>query len=200
MIDYFALFDEPRRPWLDAGNLKEKFLALSGGLHPDRQHSAPEAERLAATRRFSELNAAYNCLRDPKDRIRHLLELERGPKPGRIESVPPELMDYFAEVGGVCRNVDAFLAEKAKAPSAILKAQFFQRGLEWSDKINALLAKINDSTLALNTELRQMNSSWAPVKDLKDLPLDRLEDIHRLLVYFGRWTSQLQQRNARLML
>ena len=34
MPDYFALLNEPRRPWLDADLLKQKFLALAPTLIP----------------------------------------------------------------------------------------------------------------------------------------------------------------------
>src|SRR5438552_2017449 len=68
MTDAFVLLDEPRRPWLDAEALKQKFLPLSGASHPDRIHSAPEAEKQAATSHYAELNAAYNTLREPRDR------------------------------------------------------------------------------------------------------------------------------------
>ena len=35
MTDSFTLLDEPRRPWLDAGALKQKFLPLSSAAHPN---------------------------------------------------------------------------------------------------------------------------------------------------------------------
>ena len=82
MTDCFALPAEPPRPWLDADALKAKFLARSAEVHPDRVHSAPEAERAAAQERYTALNAAFNTLREPKDRLQHLLELELGAKPG----------------------------------------------------------------------------------------------------------------------
>ena len=81
MIDYFTLLNEPRRPWLDAELLKQKFLALSATVHPDRVHNLGEAERAAAQERYTELNTAYNCLREPKERLQHLLQLELGALP-----------------------------------------------------------------------------------------------------------------------
>ena len=58
MTDYFALLNEPRRPWLDPEPLKDKFLALSATVHPDRVHNLGAAERAAAQERYTELNAA----------------------------------------------------------------------------------------------------------------------------------------------
>ena len=198
MTDNFTLFDEPRRPWLDAKRLKEKFLALSAQAHPDRQHGAAEAVRNEASRRFSELNAAYNCLRDPKERLRHLLELELGAKPKDIERIPGELLEYFAEVGNLGRNIDAFLLERANVTSPILEVQWFERGQDWTDKINALQNKLNTRLNALDAELKALNPVWKSTADRSALPLDRLEAIYRLLGYFGRWTAQLQERLVRL--
>src|SRR5688500_7123106 len=112
MTDYFALLKEPRHPWLDPDALKQKFLPLSAEVHPDRVHNAVGAERDTANRTYAELNAAYNVLREPRDRLIHLLELELGQKPRDIQKIPPGTMDLFVEVGQTCRDADAFLAER----------------------------------------------------------------------------------------
>src|SRR5438445_2111306 len=99
MTDYFALLDEPRRPWLDPEVLKARFLALTAEVHPDRVHGATETEKRTANQRYADLNAAYNCLREPKERLLHLLELERGKKPEEVQKIPAGMMDLFAEIG-----------------------------------------------------------------------------------------------------
>src|SRR5438034_1253303 len=104
MIDYFALLTEPRRPWIDPDSLKQKFLVLSSDVHPDRVHNASEAEKCLAQERYTNLNTAYNCLREPKSRLQHLLELELGAKPANLQSIPPDLMDVFLEVSQACRG------------------------------------------------------------------------------------------------
>jgi DnaJ-domain-containing protein 1 len=200
MIDNFALLNEPRRPWIDAGTLKARFLALSCEVHPDRVHNAPETEKQAANQRYSELNAAYNCLRDPKERLQHLLELELGTKPGDIQRIPPGTMDEFFEVGQLCRQTDAFLAEKAKVSSPMLKLQLFERAQEWTDKLNVLQQKINVRREALTVELQMMNSAWESSPENLQLPLVRLEEIYRLLSYFARWSEQIQERIVQLSL
>lgn len=202
MTDNFALLNEPRRPWIDAAALKEKFLALSSQVHPDRVHQAPEPERRSAGERYSELNAAYNCLREPKDRLRHLLELELGTKPADIQRVPPELMDYFFEIGRLCRETDAFLREKATVTSPVLKVQLFERSQEWTDQFNAVQRKINARRDELALELKAMNPAWESVASTgaprEKLPLGRLEEIYRLLGYFARWSEQIQERIVQL--
>ena len=85
--DFFELLNEPRRPWLDAEELKKKFLALSAAVHPDRVHGSNETERQGAQARYAELNLAYNRLREPKERLQHFFfRLEFQEAPGRPRS------------------------------------------------------------------------------------------------------------------
>src|ERR1700749_2566725 len=143
MTDYFALFNESRRPWLEPEPFKDKFLALSATVHPDRVHNLGATERATAQERYTELNAAYNCLREPKDRLRHLLELELGVLPKDIQRIPSDLMDLSMEVGKGCREADMFLMEKEKATSPLLQVSFFQRGHEFADQLQALRQRVN---------------------------------------------------------
>jgi DnaJ-domain-containing protein 1 len=202
MTDNFALLDEPRRPWIDPGELKHKFLALSAEIHPDRTHAAPEGERRAAAERYLALNTAYNCLRDPKERLRHLLELELGAKPADIQRIPTEMMDAFFEIGRVSKEADGFLAEKARVSSPLLKVQWFERAQEWTEKLTTLQRNINVRRKNLLSELQGMNAAWEAVpreqRSSTGLPLKRLEEIYRLLSYFGRWSEQLQERIVQL--
>jgi hypothetical protein len=204
MTDAFALLNEPRRPWIDADALKQKFLPLSSAVHPDRTHNAPEAEQQRTNQRYAELNAAYNTLREPRDRLLHLLELEAGTKPDDIQRIPPGTMDLFVEVGQLCRDIDAFMAERAKVDSPLLKVQMFQRGMEWTDKLQSLQQRIVAKRDELAVELWQMNTVWeaAPPVDSPErraaLPLERLEQIYRVFSYIARWSEQLQERNLQL--
>jgi DnaJ-domain-containing protein 1 len=195
MTDYFALLNETRRPWIDPDILKEKFLALSAQFHPDRFHGLPDAERKSAGERYAEINAAYNCLREPKERVRHLLELELGAKPADIQRVPQEMMDAMFEIGRLCQEADAFIAEKSKVTSPVLKVQWFERGHAWMEKLNAQQQKINARREELSKELAAMNPAW---ESNSTRPLERLDAIYRLLGYLGRWSGQLQERVVQL--
>ncbi|MEO5802406.1 MAG: hypothetical protein ABIR24_02665 [Verrucomicrobiota bacterium] len=204
MTDNFHLLNEPRLPWIDPDSLKQKFFPLSASFHPDRVHGGTDAEKLSANHRYAELNAAYNCLREPKERLLHLLELELGKKPSDIQKIPPGTMDLFVEVGQTCRDADAFLVEKSKVTSPLLKVQLFERGQEWTDKLNALQQKINLKRDELSNELRELNSVWQSAPPIGSpnraaaLPMERLEQIYRIYSYIARWSEQIQERVVQL--
>jgi len=206
MADYFALLDEPRRPWLDPELLKAKFHALAATVHPDRLHDATEPEKKAANQRYAELNAAYQCLREPKERLRHLLELERGNQVEDMQKISPGTMDLFAEVSQLCRETDAFLAEKASVTSPLLKVRVFERGMALVDRLNSLVEHLKGRREGLIAQMRNLNMAWEtapPVGSssrLHVLPCSRLEHIYRDFSYLKRWTQQLQERLVQLTL
>lgn len=204
-MDNFTLLEQARRPWIEAEPLKAKFLTMSSSVHPDRLHNAGERERRSATERYSALNGAYNCLRDAKERLGHLLQLELGAKPGDVQKIPSAAMDLFMEVGNTLREVDAFLAQKAKVTSPLVKVQMFQSAMEWTDRLNGLQQRINEKREWVFEELKGMNAAWdaAPAEGLQRvaaLPLGRLEEVYRELSFIGRWTEQIQQRIVQLSL
>lgn len=195
MTDYFALLTEPRRPWLDADTLKTMFFALSSEVHPDRVHNASESDKLVANQRYTELNAAYQCLREPRSRIRHLLELELGAKPSDLTNVPDDLMELFFAVGKAFREVDAFLGEKAQATSPLIQVQLFERGMERVEQLNELSHNISPRREALLEELKTLDADW---QSGKSTHTDRLLSIWRLLSFYERWLAQIQERVAQL--
>jgi len=179
--------------------LKQKFLALSANAHPDRIHSASEADRADATKKFTELNAAYNCLAEPKLRLLHLLELELGAKPKDIQQIPTALADLFAEVATSCRSVDGFLAEKSNTTSPLLQVQLFERGQDWVEKLNVLQRKLNELREKLTNELKSLDAQWISYDTgLRREILPKLEELYRLFGYFNRWNNQIQERVVQL--
>jgi curved DNA-binding protein CbpA len=211
--DAFVLFNESRRPWLDPEVLKSRFLDLSKSCHPDRlPPSASAEERQAASRHYATLNEAYRILRDPKDRLLLLLELEQGTSPRDIQRIPPGTMDLFVEVGQTCRECDDFLQGNAandQGTSPMLKLQRMQAGFQWTDRLQNLLGRIQDLQRERWSELESMNVIWdkAPPTGKTTaeneqrkaaLPLERLEEIYRLASYISRWTEQIQERLVQL--
>jgi len=205
MTDYFALLDEPRRPWLDPDLLKRKFLALSAEVHPDRVHGAEDEQRRSAERRYAELNQAYNHLRRPKERLQHFLELETGLKPQQVQQIPTALTQFFIEVAQLFRQTDAFLAEKNKTTSPMLKVRLIETGQDWTDKLNLLQHQLNARQEELAAQLKSADAEWLQHQKsgaTRQGPeiLGRLEELYRLFSYYTRWESQVQERIVQLAL
>ena len=198
MTDHFALLQEARRPWVDPEELKQKFLTLSSTVHPDRVHQAPVAERQAADRRYAELNAAYNFLREPKDCLRHLLELEIGARAAEVQSVPTGLTDTAFAIGQLCRTADALVRDHERATSPLLQVSLFERAQAEIERLTAARDGIRERRRGLLAELQALTSAWEMPETAANRPWVRLEEIQRLLGYFDRWLQQLDERIFRL--
>jgi DnaJ-domain-containing protein 1 len=202
MTDLFAVLDEPRRPWLDPEALKAKFLQLSASLHPDRTHGATPSEKESAQRRFTELNTAYQCLHEPRHRLRHLLELEAGGPLGQVDEIPSSLMDTFLEIGALCRQSDAFLAKKNAVTSPLLQVGLFQQAQQWIERLSKIQKQISEQQNALLERLKIVDASW--MKNRQDgighskEVITELAELYRLLGYVHRWGAQVQERIVQL--
>jgi Fe-S protein assembly co-chaperone HscB len=99
MIDYFALLQQPRRPWLRIDELEKKYRDLARTTHPDA--ASPHAQIS-----FADLNSAYRTLRDPKLRLQHLLALEGAPPLAGSTNVPSDLAELFMNIASVIEHRD----------------------------------------------------------------------------------------------
>ena len=77
-MNFFEVFDLPRRLAIDGDELQRRFYALARRTHPDFHQAAPTAERAAVEERAALVNAAYRTLRDPVARADYLVRLEEG--------------------------------------------------------------------------------------------------------------------------
>jgi hypothetical protein len=199
VVDYFATFGEPRRPWIDPDQLKAKFMVLSQEAHPD--HSPRSEERQKAQDRYTLLNSAYQTLREPKERLAHLLELETGSRPAAIQSAPGELMNLFLEIGGLCRETDKFLEQKRTVTSPLLQVELFGQTQELTGKLQQLQQEVRKRIHEAEAHLRQLNQEEVGKPDAGgDSRRKRLEDSYRTFSYLSRWSAQLQERVVQLAL
>ena len=202
MTDYFALLSLPRRPWLDPDSLKQKFLALSADAHPDRLHNAPPDQKSAALQHYTQLNTAYQTLRDDKSRLQHLLTLERGAKPADIQDIPTGLMEILLQVRDLCRRADALLAEKTATTSPLLHVALFERAQENIAALTQLQNQLAAARQQLRDHIQHLDATWddlPPAKSpARDAALARLEELYRLFGYFTKWTAQTHERIVQL--
>ena len=199
MKDLFALLGVPRRPWLEADLLKERFLSLSGDCHPDRIHQATDTEKNAAQERFTELNGAYQSLLDPRERLLHLAELELGKRTADVQGIPSDLMTLFLEVGKVCREADALLAQKNVETSPLLKVQMFGRAQDQIGELRVVQQQVAQSRERLLGEIRELDCGWDTMDaNERGSRLARLQEIAGLMNYSKKWNAQIEERIVRL--
>lgn len=196
MVDYFALLNVPRAPWVESEEVQKRFLELSAAVHPDRVHHLGAAEKEEANRKFAELNKAATILRDHKERLQHLIALESGAAPSAAQNISGEFVELFGRVGEVCRKVDLFLSERAKATSPMVQAQLFGTGLELSDAVSELQAKVAEVKGKAEEELKGMGARWNEGKEGKEL--ERAANLAHVFAMVSKWEGQLRERFAAL--
>ena len=101
-MNYFEVFQLPRRLVIDGDELQRRFYALARRTHPDFHQAAPPAERAAVEERAALVNAAYRTLRDPIARADYLVRLEEGraTREGAADrpKAPPALLAEMFEI------------------------------------------------------------------------------------------------------
>ena len=120
MIDYFALLDQPRAPWLDPDKLKDSYHQKTLRAHPDAQASRAAAGVTDAT--FTNLNEAYQVLQDPKRRLHHLLSLEGAAPSSTDQTVPKQLDDLFPRVGALAQQARLLLGKLGATSNALSRS------------------------------------------------------------------------------
>jgi curved DNA-binding protein CbpA len=181
MLDHFAALEQPRRPWIDLDALKDVFHRASAEWHPDVARSGDAA-------RFSAVNAAYNALRDPVSRLRHLLELEAPEQLSRPQSIPSEFADLFMRVAAFRQALDALLKKEGAASNALTRALLADERMELSHRVVALRDQL-DATYEASVEvLRALDAEWeARPADA----MERLAGLQQRFAYLSKWRAQI---------
>jgi molecular chaperone HscB len=73
---HFELFDLPQTYALDRARLDAAYRELQNTVHPDRFAAQPEAEQRVAMQWATQVNEAYQTLKDPVNRGVYLLKLQ----------------------------------------------------------------------------------------------------------------------------
>jgi len=143
-VDYFALFEMPRKLWIEMSGLEQKFLQLSWMLHPDNFVNASEQERDLSLKRSSELNDAYRTLRDPVGRVEYLLGIEGTRKEGEHkQQAPPELLEEVFELN---ESLDELREAKASgADLAALKSRLESAEKHFQEKLGEVDSRLQEA-------------------------------------------------------
>jgi molecular chaperone HscB len=181
--DYFAMFEIPRKLWIEMGALEKKFLQLSWKLHPDNYVNASAEEREISLKRSSELNDAYRTLREPVVRVEYLLAIEGARVEGKSkQQAPPELLEEVFELN---ESLDELReARAASGDTTTLKLRLeaeqknFQSKLEEVDGELQFTAKEWDSAADAGADETKRKSIMAKLNEL----LNRRSYIRNLVV------------------
>lgn len=140
----------PRRPGLAESEIKAGFLERAKALHPDSQ--------TGDAKRFEHLREAYDILKDPASRLRHLLVLESGQLPKT--SPPSGHLELFSSVCQIAEKTRTLIPEALRASNPLARsvaAIQLSKSLTSSTSISARIADIERSLAA---RLADLDSSW----------------------------------------
>jgi hypothetical protein len=184
MTDYFALLQQPRQPWLEPEQLKQKYQQLTLTAHPDRAGSDESSVD------FAMVNEAYRVLADPKLRLQHLLQLQ-GTDPNAGQSIPQELLDLFSRVGNFVQTTDRLLQRASVTRNALAKSLIQSEILTSRKEVEQILGKTRQLYNNAIEETRLLNESWTEKPD-------KIVQLFRRFAYLTRWIQQVEERQFQL--
>jgi molecular chaperone HscB len=191
-VDYFSLFEMPRKLWIEMAELEQKFLQLSWKLHPDKFVNASEQERELSLKRSSELNDAYRTLRDPIARVEYLLAVEGERKEGeKKQQAPPELLEEVFELN---ESLDELREAKASGGNlTALKSRLQTAEKNFQEKLGEVdgrlqdVAKEWDAALGANAKNAARKKLMARMNEL----LNRRSYIRNLVTNVGKELAEV---------
>jgi curved DNA-binding protein CbpA len=187
--DSFATLGLPRAATLDEPSLHRAYTTHSRAAHPD--HGGSEA--LAA-----KVNAAYETLRYPEKRLKHLLELAGPPDAKAWRTVPLDegMMALFSELGKAMENTSKFLDRKSKAASAIARAVLAAEELRNRETLEAIGFEIEKRRGEMEAGL----PAWdAAIASDDESAWKQLAAMQARFAYLAKWQAQVRERLLALM-
>ena len=195
MTDYFALLDQPRRPWLEAEKLKETYHRKTLQTHPDVHAQSPGAAATDIT--FASLNEAYQVLQDPKRRLHHLLSLEGAAPSSTDQTVPNQLHDLFPAFGALTQRANLLLEKIRAISNALSRSLLKPQILEVQNETKEMREKIQNLSDISLAELRKINTAWATNQREQ---IEALSNLYFAFAYLTRWSTQLDEMMFQLSL
>ena len=193
MTDYFALLEQPRRPWLDPEKLKQAFHEKARSAHPDAQQ--PEAGIGRADESgFAEINEAYQVLLSPKRRLHHLLSL-CGDPPVAGATVPREIEERFLAVATLSQETEAVVRKLSAATTPLSRSLVQPEMLDAQNRIGAVLEDLRRLEHQAVAELQRVSESWNGAETNSSL-----QYLYLRFAYLDRWTAELQEKRTQLTL
>lgn len=187
--DAFAIFSLPRSAALDSATLQAAYAALSRSAHPD--HGGSEVEAAA-------VNAAYETLRLPEKRLKHLMELAAPEEAKAWRAVPLDesMMAVFMDLGSALEASAKLLEKKSRTSSALAKALLTNEEMALRDRLETLGLGLEERKTRMEAEFHKFDER---LSSGDETVWKGLAATQARLAYLAKWQTQIRERLLALM-
>ena len=183
MKDAFEALGFERRPALDLDELQERYLRQAALLHPDSEGGNAQA--------FAEIGGARALLKDPAERLYHLIQLQGGSITPSLVGEVQEMMD----LASLLLEAEQRISRLSASRTSLARAVLIGPGRECLGRLEQAEERIRLLLERLDAELQAADRSWPEV------PLSELARIATALRFVQKRKQQIsescfQLRNA----
>ena len=178
----------PRRPWLEETDVRTGFQHAGARCHPDGKAGSEE--------QFAKATEAYQTLREPASRLRHLLALEApaaAPAFAGATGMPAELIALFPKMARVREVIDRWNQRRQIAPSALQRALLDHELSTIRREANEASEELMQAMNAAMDDLRKADGEWPSAGALQVLPA-----LQSRFAFLQKWQAQLREALLRL--
>lgn len=136
MHNFFSVFDFPVSFEVNLKELEQRYFAVQRACHPDRFVGKPAQERQQAMLRSMQANEAFEALKNPLQRARHMLALQGIQVGGEKDTVKP-------------------------SHALLMEIMELREALEEAESAEALSALKNSSNEQVTAELERLSTAFA---------------------------------------
>lgn len=162
VTDAFEELGLPRRVLLDVTTLKASFLERAKVAHPDT--ASGDAAK------FESLREAYEILKEPATRLRHLIELETAQSPAK--NPPTGNFDLFSAVCKTVEQTRTRVSEASRASGPLARSLAAVQLAALQKSACAIATEINQAEQILADCLAKLDASWPQYEAAAELASD----------------------------
>ena len=192
VADAFALLGLPRKAALNPDLVKAAFQKAAAATHPDA--AADEADRVARTLQFQQLNEASALLTPAASRLKHLLGLEyAGFSPSRAAAMDEPLVALFTQVGAAVRAAAEWTRRRQAATTFLAKAALTASEMQVQEALEAAGRSVREAQEVLQSAMEKVDTAPAGQDQA-----ETLSALAQRAAFLEKWQAQLQAAWAAL--
>ena len=193
VADAFALLELPRKAALNPDLVKAAFQKAAAATHPDA--AADEADRVARTILFQQLNEASALLTPAASRLKHLLGLEyAGFSPSRAAAMDEPLVALFTQVGAGVREAAEWTRRRQAATTFLAKAALTAGEMQVQETLEAAGRSVREAQVLLQSAMVEVDAARLAGEE----QAETLSAFAQRAAFLEKWQAQLQAAWAAL--